>query len=142
MFCQTPWQLNRAGAIKDYLVNDPKTQRTRTLAESLRRRRQVTVNVDSTLCALLACLDIAEALKFMHRSKTLHGDLKPQNILIVSTVRHCSLFALIHATYAMAPLLLSLPVKVKMSLQCTIVRASTQWRPSYCRTYSPPSCVL
>ena len=60
-----------------------------TLKEKLQRQRKVRIAVGATLCALLAALDIAEALKFMHRSKTLHGDLKPQNILLTSgeTVR-------------------------------------------------------
>ena len=34
-------------------------------------------------CVLLTALDIAEALRFMHRTNVLHGDLKPHNILLV-----------------------------------------------------------
>jgi serine/threonine protein kinase len=49
-------------------------------------------------CALLTALDIAEALKFMHKSTTLHGDLKPHNILLVTDLKVgpwsvCMLFA-------------------------------------------------
>jgi serine/threonine protein kinase len=55
-----------------------------TLVQSLRIKRHMHISIDPTLCALLTCLDISEALKFMHKSKTLHGDLKPHNILLVS----------------------------------------------------------
>jgi serine/threonine protein kinase len=74
-----------AGSIKDYLVDNPERQGTRTLVEMLRLKRRMSISIDPTLCALLTSLDIAEALKFMHKSKTLHGDLKPHNILLVST---------------------------------------------------------
>ena len=74
-----------AGSIKDYLVDSPEKHGTRTLVEMLRLKRRLNIDIDPTLCALLTSLDIAEALKFMHKSKTLHGDLKPHNILLVST---------------------------------------------------------
>jgi serine/threonine protein kinase len=69
--------------VKDYLVDDPQKGMT-TLVEALRRKRNMRISIDPTLCALLTCLDISEALKFMHKAKTLHGDLKPHNILLVS----------------------------------------------------------
>jgi tRNA A-37 threonylcarbamoyl transferase component Bud32 len=72
-------------------VDNPEKHGTRTLVEMLRIKRKINISIDPTLCALLTSLDIAEALKFMHKSKTLHGDLKPHNILLVSTpsVRIC-----------------------------------------------------
>lgn len=79
-----------AGSIKDYLVDNPERHGTHTLVEVLNLKRRMNITIDATLCALLTALDIAEALKFMHKSKTLHGDLKPHNILLVSAVRPAS----------------------------------------------------
>jgi serine/threonine protein kinase len=72
-------------------VENPEKQGTRTLVEMLRLKRKLNITIDPTLCAMLTSLDIAEALKFMHKSNTLHGDLKPHNILLVSApqVRPC-----------------------------------------------------
>jgi hypothetical protein len=60
-----------------------------SLKVALQKLRDHTVSMDSTMCALLTILDIAEALKFLHRNNILHGDLKPQNILLCTakTVR-------------------------------------------------------
>jgi serine/threonine protein kinase len=43
-----------------------------------------------TLCALLTALDVANGMKLLHKYKILHSDLKPHNVLLVSshTVRH------------------------------------------------------
>ena len=77
--------------MKDYLSSNPDTRRPRSLADSLKRRANIDVGVEPVLCAMIACLDIAEALSFMHKCDTLHGDLKPQNILLASSVRAPSL---------------------------------------------------
>jgi hypothetical protein len=74
----------RAGSLKDYLV-DPAKPPTKPLAQEISWKRGSRIN--KTRCALLTALDIAEALKFMHKSTTLHGDLKPHNILLVSDKR-------------------------------------------------------
>jgi serine/threonine protein kinase len=57
-------------------------QTTKTLAEAITRKQGGSIN--TLRCILLTCLDVAEGLKFMHRVRTLHGDLKPHNILLVS----------------------------------------------------------
>jgi serine/threonine protein kinase len=67
--------------LKDYLV-DPVKGSTKALAEQISWKRGS--RIGKTRCALLTALDIAEALKFMHKSTTLHGDLKPHNILLVT----------------------------------------------------------
>lgn len=73
-----------AGSLKDYLV-DPDKPPTKSLAEEISWKRGS--KIDKTRCALLTALDIAEALKFMHKAKTLHGDLKPHNILLVTDMK-------------------------------------------------------
>lgn len=65
--------------MKDYLVRPG--QATKALSDITRKRGG---SIDMLRCILLTALDIAEALKFMHRVNTLHGDLKPHNILLVS----------------------------------------------------------
>lgn len=67
-----------AGSLKDYLVKPG--QATKALSEITRKKGS---SIDMLRCILLTALDIAEALKFMHRVNTLHGDLKPHNILLV-----------------------------------------------------------
>lgn len=66
------------GSLKDYLVKPG--QATKALSEITRKKGS---SIDMLRCILLTALDIAEALKFMHRVNTLHGDLKPHNILLV-----------------------------------------------------------
>jgi serine/threonine protein kinase len=38
-----------------------------------------------TLCALLTALDVANGMKLLHKYKILHSDLKPHNVLLVSS---------------------------------------------------------
>ena len=73
--------------MKDYLIAPGKTA-TKTLAHEISWKKGS--RIDKTRCALLAALDIAEAIKFMHKSATLHGDLKPHNILLVSDSQVCT----------------------------------------------------
>lgn len=73
-----------AGSLKDYLV-DPAKPPTKPLAQEISWNLGSRIN--KIRCALLTALDIAEALKFMHKSTTLHGDLKPHNILLVTDMR-------------------------------------------------------
>ena len=71
------------GSLVDYLARNPEDRDGWSLKAELRQRhKKLVINVDDTLCALYTALDVAEALKFMHKSKTLHGDLKPHNILM------------------------------------------------------------
>jgi serine/threonine protein kinase len=78
-----------AGSLYDYLLRKPATEGSRALKFALSTLKGHQVSMDSKLCALLTILDIAEALKFLHRNSILHGDLKPQNILLckAETVR-------------------------------------------------------
>lgn len=79
-------QVIHVGSMTDYLVN-PLKQTPSTLAQQIAWKHSKEEFVDRTRCSLLTCLDIAEALKFMHKSNTLHGDLKPHNILLVSDIQ-------------------------------------------------------
>lgn len=74
----------------DYLVS-PLKQKPSTLAQQITWQKSKDVFIDRSRCSLLACLDIAEALKFMHKANTLHGDLKPHNILLVSDHQVCGM---------------------------------------------------
>lgn len=78
--------VRHAGALKDYLADKSVDKVPCSLQHLLQTQHSVEASklVAPQLCVLLAALDIAEALKFMHKSKVLHGDLKPQNILLVS----------------------------------------------------------
>lgn len=42
-----------------------------------------------TLCALLTALDVANGMKLLHKYKILHSDLKPHNVLLVSSHTVC-----------------------------------------------------
>ena len=64
---------------------DPAKPPTKPLAQEISWNLGSRIN--KIRCALLTALDIAEALKFMHKSTTLHGDLKPHNILLVTDMR-------------------------------------------------------
>eukprot|EP00892_Ulva_mutabilis_P007987 jgi/Ulvmu1/5560/UM023_0097.1 len=68
------------GSLKDHLAQPG--QPTRTLADAVTKAR-CSGSIDMLRCVLLTALDIAEALRFMHRTNVLHGDLKPHNILLV-----------------------------------------------------------
>jgi serine/threonine protein kinase len=84
--------------MKEYLADLSADAVPVSLRHRLATQHDVAVSqlVSAELCVLLAALDIAEALKFMHKSKVLHGDLKPQNILLVSVPKvraprwHCA----------------------------------------------------
>lgn len=41
---------------------------------------------DRTLCALLIARDVAKGIKLLHKYKILHGDLKPHNVLLQSSL--------------------------------------------------------
>lgn len=64
---------------------DPAKPPTKPLAQEISWNLGSRIN--KIRCALLTALDIAEALKFMHKSTTLHGDLKPHNILLVTDMK-------------------------------------------------------
>lgn len=76
----------------DYLASPPK-QTPSSLAQKITWKDSKGGRIARARCSLLACLDIAEALKFMHKANTLHGDLKPHNILLVSDSQVCSVLA-------------------------------------------------
>ena len=80
-------RVDATGTMKDCLDSTTNEQPTCTLQERLAVTYSVSVlpGVSKQRCVLLAMLDIAEALRFMHKSNLLHGDLKPQNVLLVST---------------------------------------------------------
>jgi serine/threonine protein kinase len=78
----------------DYLVN-PLKQKPSTLAEQISWKKRKDDLIDIRRCSLLACLDIAEALKFMHKANILHGDLKPHNILFVTDNQVCVAYILL-----------------------------------------------
>ena len=45
--------------------------------------------MDLTLCAEMTALDIARGLRLLHKCRMVHGDLKPQNILIAADTEVC-----------------------------------------------------
>ena len=87
------------GTLYDYLVVEPDPgepalqhnapvgahSKARPLRDALLRRHpDLQCSASAAQCVVLAALDVAEAIRFMHRSATLHGDLKPQNILLAT----------------------------------------------------------
>ena len=87
------------GTLFDYLVvepepNEPMLQhdppvcaqgKVCTLRDALLQQRpDLQCNVSAAQCVVLAALDVAEAVRFMHHSATLHCHLKAQNILVAS----------------------------------------------------------
>ena len=83
-----------AGSLVGHLSNS--SSRRRSLSKHLSKDK-CGRDIDSLRCVLLTALDISKAVRFMHGSNFIHGDLKPHNILIAdasevlpATHLHCS----------------------------------------------------
>ena len=88
----------RAGSVRDW-VSHVAGQKYGALYSSLPTKAG-TKGCGRTLCALLTSLDVANGMKLLHKYKILHSDLKPHNVLLVSshTVRPPHARALLRAS--------------------------------------------
>lgn len=68
-----------AGSLREYLTTKPE-QRLPISVSISQNKRGKTIPAD--YCAMLTALDIAEALKYMHKNRILHSDLKVRLVLV------------------------------------------------------------
>jgi hypothetical protein len=71
------------GSVRDW-VSHAAGQKYGALYSSLPTKAG-TKGCGRTLCALLTALDVANGMKLLHKYKILHSDLKPHNVLLVSS---------------------------------------------------------
>ena len=73
-----------AGSLRVYLTPpEGEPQHLSTLVS----KNKCGLDVCALRCVLLTALEVAEALQFMHERDVLHGDLKPDNILLARDVQ-------------------------------------------------------